>query len=71
MLQFYDYDISDYHHSVYVTYKPSSGVTWDNLLVCQHSSDVKNRPVIELINAFGGSSCKMRRMTFSSASFSS
>lgn len=71
VLQFYYPTEKEYTHSVYVTYKPSSNVKWNNILVCQHSSDVKNRPVIDLINLFGGSRCKMRRMKFLSASFKS
>lgn len=78
VLQFYNYNYSVYRHSVYVTYKPSSGtITWSNLLVSYHSTDKKNVPVIDLINSFTGPDgsatqpCKMRRMSFSSASFSS
>ena len=80
VLQFFNYRKSpqEYTHSVYVTYKPSSGtITWSNLLVSYHSTDSKNVPVIDLINSFTGPNgsatqpCKMRGMSFLSASFSS
>lgn len=68
VLQFYNSSEGKYSHSVYVTYKPFKP-TWNNILVCQHSNDKKDRPLAELIQVFGGSYCKMRHLVFSSAGF--
>lgn len=64
----------DYGHSVYVSAlvlgPPAPGETWwDYILVCQHSSDILNRKASNLIAAWGGSNCNMRRLAFGSATF--
>jgi hypothetical protein len=41
----------------------------DLTLVSQHSSDIKNRNLMEAINGFGGNNCYLRGITFSSAKF--
>lgn len=58
-----------YGHSVYVTSNLYNG-TYIGVLVCQHSSDLKNRSVQNLIESWGGSNCYMRGLSFKSAVFS-
>lgn len=65
-----------YGHSVYVTDllygPPGPGQTWwDFILISQHSSDKWNRVLSDLIANWGGSSCNLRQIKFSSANFSS
>lgn len=61
----------DYGHSVFVTYSLDSGTQYYNqVLVSQHTYDKYNRNLWELITAWGGDSCYVRKMSFNSASFS-
>ncbi len=55
-----------YHHSVYVV---TEGTTWSAIRVAQHTGNDDNRPLSDLVLAHGGSSCKLRRIAFSSAKF--
>lgn len=68
VLQFEDPTLSNptYTHSVYVCgvpVNPNAG-DYDKVLVSQHSYDWSSRPLIEVINAKGGSSCYMRDICF-------
>ncbi|MEA4901918.1 amidase domain-containing protein [Desulfitobacterium sp.] len=62
----------DYTHSVFVTYSlDSSTQYYYEVLVSQHSGDLYNRNLWELITSSGGNSCYLRKMSFNSATFSS
>lgn len=73
VLQFYKHDKNRYYHSVYVTFKisapPGSWGGYENIYVSQHSNDYKNRNLTDLIWGFGNTNCKMRRISFGSATF--
>ncbi|OPZ92051.1 MAG: putative amidase domain protein [Firmicutes bacterium ADurb.Bin419] len=73
VLQFYKSSKGEYTHSVYVTYKisapPGSGGGYENIYVSQHSDPYKNRNLTDLIWSFGNANCKMRRISFGSATF--
>ncbi|GAB6273191.1 MAG: hypothetical protein STSR0004_00540 [Peptococcaceae bacterium] len=57
-----------YGHSVYVSV--INGSTPDKIFVCQHSSDIKNRPLENLISGWGGpNTCYIRGAHFYSAQF--
>lgn len=60
---------SDYYHSVYVTYPQSGASYYYQVLVSYHSNNNYNRPLWELIQAFGENSCYMRMISFSTANF--
>ena len=67
-----------YGHSVYVSSvllgPPEYGdpCGFKLIYVCQHTSDKKNRMLLDLVNAWGGSSnCYMRKISFSTANFNS
>ncbi len=70
VLQFYNPNEGHYGHSVYVT-KLSSNPYY--IRVCQHTNDLKDRPLRELINYFGydnfDDDCKMRVLIFTPAFF--
>lgn len=62
----------DYTHSVFVTYSlDSSTQYYYQVLVSQHSGDLYNRNLWELITSSGGNNCYLRKMSFNSATFSS
>ncbi|WP_407309926.1 amidase domain-containing protein [Desulfosporosinus sp. SB140] len=72
VLQFRNGSTGDYTHSVIVTYsKDSNNSYYSDILVSQHSDNLWNRNLWELIQNKGGNSCYMRDMTFKSASFAS
>ncbi len=77
VIQFRKSSDTEYQHSVYassVTENPTPDSTYGyfkTVLVSYHSTDTLNRSLMELIVAYGGSSCYMRGISFSSASFSS
>ncbi|TWH60694.1 putative amidase-like protein [Desulfitobacterium sp. LBE] len=62
----------DYGHSVFVTYSLDSSTTeYNQVLVSQHTPNLYNRNLWELIQTWGGNNCYLRKMSFNSASFSS
>ncbi|AFM01237.1 hypothetical protein Desde_2937 [Desulfitobacterium dehalogenans ATCC 51507] len=62
----------EYAHSVFVTYSLDSSTTeYNQVLVSQHTYDKYNRNLWELITAWGGNNCYIRKMSFNSANFSS
>lgn len=56
---------NNYGHSVYVTKINSSRTSYSDIFVSQHSTNLLNRPVSNLIANWGGSSCMMRIIRFS------
>ncbi len=58
-----------YGHSVYASRLDNSKSGWSRWFVCQHSSDLKDRALTDVINGWGGSNCYMRRLRFGTASF--
>lgn len=72
VLQFYNNDTQTWYHSVIVVSTIDYNVSnYTNVRVAQHESDYYSRPLDELIQYFGGSSCKMRLLRFGSTTFSS
>lgn len=62
----------DYGHSVFVTYSLDSSTTeYNQVLVSQHTGNMYNRNLWELITSWGGNNCYIRRMSFNNANFSS
>jgi hypothetical protein len=59
----------DYAHSVFVTKRDASVFNYKNVYVCQHSQDLKNRVLLDVIVTFGSLECYMRRIAFLSANF--
>ncbi len=58
-----------YGHSVYVSRFDNTKSGWSRWFVCQHTSDLKDRALTDVINSWGGSNCYMRRLRFGTASF--
>ncbi|MCO1600862.1 amidase domain-containing protein [Desulfosporosinus nitroreducens] len=62
----------NYTHSVFVTYSLDSSTTeYNQVLVSQHTGDMYNRNLWELITSKGGNNCYLRKMSFKNANFSS
>lgn len=72
VLQFYKSSAGRYYHSVIVVSTTNYKVAdYAKVRVAQHQSEYYNRNLSDLINNFGGKSCKMRLLRFKSATFSS
>lgn len=70
VLQFYNSDTGRYYHSVVVVSETDYSVSdYKKVKVAQHEDEYNNRSLSELINNFGGSSCKMRLLRFKSTTF--
>lgn len=50
----------NYHHSVFVTYKPDNATRYDEVLISSHTTDRKNFKLTDVIAGFGSSNCYMR-----------
>jgi hypothetical protein len=62
----------DYSHSVFVTYSLDASTTeYNQVLVSQHTPNIYNRNLWELILSWNGNNCYIRKMSFNSADFSS
>lgn len=57
-----------YGHSVYVTINNNNG-SYEGIMVCQHSSDKKNRSLLDVIQKWGGQDCYIRGFRFYDAKF--
>lgn len=70
VLQFYSSSLGRYRHSVVVVSTTGYGVSdYTKVRVAQHSSDYNDRSLAELVESFGGSSCKMRLLRFKSTTY--
>lgn len=67
ILQFWPTGKSRWHHTVYVTTVNTPGMI-NEMFVCQHSKDVKERPLIELLN-WNTNEGQIRGIYFDSALF--
>lgn len=70
VLQVYRKESKRYYHTVIVTtpttYSPAN---YAKVKVAQHEDEKKNRPLADLINKFGGSTCKLRLLRFKSTTY--
>ncbi|MGB9680544.1 MAG: amidase domain-containing protein [Minisyncoccia bacterium] len=72
ILQFYNPDTQTWYHSVIVVTTTDYTVSqYTNVRVAQHESEYYWRPLDELIQYFGGSTCKMRLLRPKSTTFAS
>lgn len=70
VLQFYKSSAKRYYHTVVVVSNTSRKVAdYAKVRVAQHQDDYYYRNLEELINYFGGKSCKMRLLRFKSTTF--
>lgn len=59
-----------YSHSVFVTYIDGNGSKYSDIYISQHTADLYNRNLLELIYLFGGSECTMRCIKLKNSNFS-
>lgn len=52
-----------YRHSVYVTVNNYNG-SYNGIMVCQHTTDKKNRSLLDVIQKWGGQNCYIRGFRF-------
>jgi hypothetical protein len=64
-------ELTDYHHSTFVTYTPTSPQYYSDILISYHSYDTYNANLWDVIISFGGNDCYMRQIYFGTAQFSS
>ena len=58
-----------YSHSVYVTYINGNGNKYSDIYISQHTADLYNRNLLELIYLFGGTDCNMRCIKLKNSNF--
>ena len=58
-----------YSHSVYVTYINGNGTKYSDIYISQHTADLYNRNLLELIYLFGGTDCNMRCIKLKNSNF--
>lgn len=59
-----------YSHSVYVTHINGNGTKYSDIYISQHTADLYNRNLLELIYLFGGTDCNMRCIKLKNSNFS-
>ncbi|CDM68681.1 putative membrane protein [Clostridium bornimense] len=59
-----------YSHSVYVTHINGNGSKYSDIYISQHTADLYNRNLLELIYLFGGTDCNMRCIKLKNSNFS-
>lgn len=70
VLQVYSANSGRYFHSMIVSTPTTYSVAnYTKVKVAQHQGDRKNRPLSEIVDWYGGSSCKIRLLRFKSATF--
>lgn len=58
-----------YSHSVYVTAINNNGTKYSDIYISQHTADLYNRNLLELIYLFGGTDCNMRCIKLKNSNF--
>lgn len=58
-----------YSHSVYVTHINGNGTKYSDIYISQHTADLYNRNLLELIYLFGGTDCNMRCIKLKNSNF--
>jgi len=68
VIQFWSSSLGRYRHSMYVVERGSAPYTYADVVVASHSSNGRYSLATK-IAGWGGTSCKMRRLSFNSANF--